>query len=160
MTWRIFGALVLVLVGLVLLLVNLGILPSDAWNIILPALLVVLGIALLIGARIDNKPLTTVRESETLEGATSAKFVLRHGAGRLNVSAGSNPALLFCGTFVGGVDKKVARENGTIALESRHPTISAEARVLCKRALLYGTCCSIRRFQWICATKAAPQGRG
>ncbi len=36
MSWRVFWALVLIALGVIPLLINLGILPGSAWNFIFP----------------------------------------------------------------------------------------------------------------------------
>lgn len=122
MSWRILWAAVLILAGLLFLLINLGILPGNVWNYIFPAILVLVGIGMLVGWRRGGRPIEMVSESASLDGATRAEVTLKHGAGLLNVHAGTDANLLFAGTFGGGVDKKIARANGTALLELKTPT--------------------------------------
>lgn len=123
MTWRVFWAIVLIIAGILFLLINLGILPGNAWNYVFPAILVLLGLGLLLGLRGDGgKAAEVVNESAPLSGATSAAVTLKHGAGRLTIHAGSDPTLLFAGTFGGGVDKKLSNQNGAAFLELKTPT--------------------------------------
>lgn len=122
MTWRVFWGGVLILVGVVFLLINLGILPGTAWNYVFPAALVLLGIALLVGWRGGAQALQVVTDSAPLEGAAQADVSLKHGAGRLNVHAGSDDSLLFSGTFGGGVEKKITRRNNIAFLELKTPS--------------------------------------
>ncbi|MBI4672928.1 MAG: hypothetical protein HY741_14835 [Chloroflexi bacterium] len=122
MSWRLFWAVVLILLGIVLLLINLDILPGNAWNYIFPAILVLGGIVLMVGWRGGSRQLEAVSASAPLEGATHAAITLKHGAGQLNVRAGSDPTLLFTGTFGGGVDKKLKQDNGTAFLELKTPS--------------------------------------
>lgn len=119
--WRIFWALVLIAIGVVFLLINLGILPWDAWNYLFPALLVLLGIFLLIGLRGGGEK-TIVHESVPLEGAARGEVTLRYGAGQLSVHAGTDPTLLFNGTFHGGIEKKVTRVQDLAMVDLRTPS--------------------------------------
>lgn len=121
MSWRIFWAGGLILVGVVMLFTNFGFLPGNAWNYLFPAILVLLGIGLLVGWRRRGQPIEAVNDSAPLEGAARAEVILKHGAGRLNVHAGSDPNLLFAGTFAGGVDKTISRRNETVYLELKTP---------------------------------------
>lgn len=121
MTWRTFGALALIIVGVIFMLINFNILPGVAWNYIFPVLLVLLGIALLIGWRGGTRHLETVNDSAPLNGASRAQVTLKHGAGRLGVRAGTDPNLLFAGTFAGGVDKKASYQSGAAVLELKTP---------------------------------------
>lgn len=120
MTWRAFWGLVLVGLGVLFLLVNLGYLPGSAWNYFLPAFLVLLGVVLLFGLRGGGR-VETVEASAPLEGAKSALLTLKHGAGKLQVSAGANPDELFSGSFGGGVEKKVTRRGDRVEVELRLP---------------------------------------
>lgn len=122
MLWRNFGAIVLIVVGIIFLLINSGVLPGSAWNYIFPAVLVLLGIALLSGWRGGGEALQVVNESAPLNGATRARISLKHGAGKLNVHAGNDASLLFAGTFAGGVDKKISRNGDTASLELKTPS--------------------------------------
>jgi hypothetical protein len=121
MTWRIFWALVLILVGVLFLLINLGILPPDSWNYVLPALFILGGIGLLIGWRGSRADTPTVQASEPLNGAARGELTLKHGAGRLALTAGTDTNLVFSGTFVGGVEKKTSRAGDTVIIELRTP---------------------------------------
>lgn len=115
MTWRVFWAIVLILVGVVFLLINLGVLPGSAWNYIFPAILVILGLLILTGMRGGRGEV--VNDSAALDGATRGALHLKHGAGRLNVRAGASPSNLFEGTFGGGIDKRVTRRGDELRVE-------------------------------------------
>lgn len=105
---RYFWPITLILLGVLLLLGNLGLLPGSTWGWIWPLVLIWLGLSLLLGRR-GSARFEAAEDSLPLDGATSARITLRHGAGRLTVGAGGDPALLFAGTFGGGVDKRVDR---------------------------------------------------
>jgi hypothetical protein len=122
MSWRTFGALVLIALGVVFLLINFNVLPGDAWNYVFPIILVLLGITLLVGWRGGGRQLESVPDSALLSGAARGAVILKHGAGRLAVTAGTDPALLFSGTFGGGVDKKLERQGDLAVLELKTPS--------------------------------------
>ncbi len=121
MSWRVFWAIVLIIMGVLFLLGNFGILPGNAWNYFFPVLLVLIGALLLIGWRGGTRTVEIVNDSAPLDGATRAAINLKHGAGRLQVSAGKDTALLFSGGFGGGVTKKISRTNGTAFVELKSP---------------------------------------
>jgi hypothetical protein len=138
MSWRTFWAIVLILLGVLFLSNNFGWLPGNAWNYVFPAILVVLGIVLLMGWRGGAREWQLVPDSAPLGSATHAAVTLKHGAGLLNVHAGSDPALLFSGTFSGGVEKKLARTNGTAYLELKTPSdIWTNMPILRKNGLVW-----------------------
>lgn len=97
---------VLVVVGLVLLAANVGLITVGAWNVIWPALLILLGIWIVIGGTARRRAAVSVPVSVPLGGAARGRVVLRHGAGRLSIGAGAQPGTLVSGTFVGGVDHR------------------------------------------------------
>jgi hypothetical protein len=103
---RYFWPLVLIVLGVLLLLDNLGLLPGSAWGYIWPSLLILLGLSLLLARR---GSLETVEDSTPLDGAGSAAVTFRHGAGELTVRGGAPPEQAYVGQFGGGVDKRVSR---------------------------------------------------
>jgi hypothetical protein len=121
MTWRVLGALILIGLGVLFLLVNLGLIPPNAWRSVLPALLILAGIGLILSRRRAGRQVPTVQESAPLDGASEAIVMLKHGAGLLTVHAANDPSLLFVGSFAGRIEKKVTREGGTAILELKGP---------------------------------------
>jgi LiaI-LiaF-like transmembrane region len=122
MYWRYFWAILLIVLGVLFLLANLGILPGSAWNYFWPLVLIAVGVLFLLGAtgrgrRWASAP--AVNDSLPLDGAASAQLNLKHGAGRLYVNAGSDPNLLFAGSFGGGVDKQVRRSGSELDVSLR-----------------------------------------
>jgi hypothetical protein len=103
---RIFWPLVLIGIGLLLLLDNLGWLPGSVWGYFWPALLILVGVGLIFGRAARPAP---VDDSLGLDGASSAALTFEHGAGVLEVFSGAQPDHLFDGTFGGGVQKRVDR---------------------------------------------------
>ncbi len=121
MTWRIFWAIVLIGLGTLFLLINLGILPGNSWNYIFPALLILGGVGLLIGWRGSRDDSPPVSASEPVSDASRAEITFKHGAGRLTVNGDGNASDIFTGTFAGGVAKKNSRVGDTAIIELRTP---------------------------------------
>jgi hypothetical protein len=105
---RYLWAVVLIVVGVWFLLDNLGVLGHRAWSIFWPIALIVVGLGLLL-SRYRPARFVAMGDHLALEGATVAKITFRHGAGRLNVTAGAGTGLLYSGSFGGGIERKVRR---------------------------------------------------
>jgi len=117
----IFWGVILLLVGSILLLDNLGLLGDlDAWGIIWPVGLILLGAYTLLGI-VLRRPAKTEQVSIPLEGASRASLKVRHGAGRLEIGAGSNSGNLLEGSFAGGVDYKSRREDDKLRVKVSVP---------------------------------------
>jgi len=116
-----FGAL-LVLLGLLLLLSNLGILSVDVWSLLWPLALIALG-AWLLWAVVAGPRTIEVEEAEVpLQGASRAHLQLNHAAGRLTVTAGAGPGLLLSGRFGGGVEKRIRTDSDGLRVELSLPS--------------------------------------
>lgn len=99
-----FWGFLLIIFGLVLLLDNLGLLGNiDIWNLLWPLFLIALGAWILFGTIFRRAP-TVEHASIPLEGAQSARVRVRHGAGRMEVNAGSATGVLAEGDFAGGLE--------------------------------------------------------
>jgi hypothetical protein len=118
---RIFWPVMLIVLGVLLLLDNLGILPGSAWGWLWPLILIWIGINMLRPRR--GGQWETASDALPLDGATEARLTLRHGAGRLELRAGNDPDLLYSGSFDGGVDRQVERSAGRL-----HVTLRPEER--------------------------------
>jgi LiaI-LiaF-like transmembrane region len=118
---RIFWPVLLIALGVLFLLDNLGILPGSAWGWLWPIILIWLGASLLIRRSAGGRAWETTQDSLGLDGAGSARLTLRHGAGRLAVRAGADPALLYSGTFVGGMERQVERSGDSLDVTLRPP---------------------------------------
>jgi hypothetical protein len=121
MSWRIPLAILLVVLGVLALLGNLGFLAGTSWVYLLSAALILVGIFLLWSARPKPYILQTDTASAPLENATRATFNLKHGIGHLKLTAENNTALLFSGTFVGGVTQKISRDHDAVMVELKTP---------------------------------------
>lgn len=116
-----FWGAVLILLGGLLLLNNLGILRVDVWRIFWPVVLILLGLATLLGS-VMRRPAAEGRPVMIpLEGASSARLRIRYGAGRLRLGAGAGPGELVSGTFAEGVDHHSRRVGDVLEVEVRVP---------------------------------------
>jgi hypothetical protein len=114
---RIFWGLVVLLVGILLLLDNLGYFPGvNIWGLIWPVFLIALG-----GWILWNYFSKGSRQVEHVtiptEGAQRARIRFQHGAGRIDISAGTSQESLIEGDFGGGVD--VSKHQSDVGVEIR-----------------------------------------
>jgi hypothetical protein len=94
----------LLILGIVLLLDNLGLLGDiNIWGVIWPLALIALGVWILWGNFLRRSS-PTEYASIPLEDIKQARILVQHGAGRLRLSSGANPAVLLEGEFGGGVE--------------------------------------------------------
>ena len=99
-----FWGSILLIIGIALLLDNLGLLgDTNIWGFIWPLGLIALGIWILWGNFLRRSSPTEHVEIP-LEEMKRARILVQHGAGRLRLSSGANPAELLEGEFGGGVD--------------------------------------------------------
>jgi hypothetical protein len=104
-------------IGVVLLLQDLDVIPESValW----PIVLIAVGVAILVGSIGTNRPVATSEQTIPLDGATSARVELNHGAGRLVVGPSSQPDVLVDGTFAGGVEARVNRAGTVLDVDLR-----------------------------------------
>lgn len=114
------GGVVLVAVGAVLLLRNLGVLPPgvNVW----PVVLLATGAVLLVTGlqQRDGEPAAEAA-AVALDGARQARLVLKHGAGTLDVTSADGEGMLLEGTFAGGVRQDAQRAGERLDVTLRHP---------------------------------------
>lgn len=116
-----FWGSVLVFIGVVLLLDNLGYLGGlDAWGLIYPIFLIGLGVYILLRIIFHRSP-ECVDVSIPLEGATRALVKVRHGAGKLAISGGAGTANIIEGSFGGGLQYKSKMEEGVLQAKLSMP---------------------------------------
>lgn len=113
-----FWGAVLVILGGLFLLSNLGLFTVDIWGIIWPVALILLGVWLLWG-RLFRRTETLEHANIPLEGASRAQVRLSHGAGRLLISAGAGAGDLLEGDFGGGLDLRTRRQGDLLEAELR-----------------------------------------
>lgn len=108
--------LILLLVGVLLLLSNLGVIALDIWSAIWAVLLIVIGLGMLWS--VLSGPQGEGEEVRIpLEGASAASLRLQHGAGRLRVGSGADPQALVEGTFGGGLNRRIRRRGDELDVE-------------------------------------------
>ncbi|HDQ73696.1 MAG TPA: hypothetical protein ENN19_16595 [Chloroflexi bacterium] len=107
---NIFWAAVLILVGLLLLLSNLGIIQVDVWSLVGPFFLITLGVWVLWSAFVGPGAAEAEEIIIPLEGATSAHVHVEYGAGRLRVGADTASDELLNGRFGGGLKYRASSE--------------------------------------------------
>ena len=125
-----FWGVILILIGALLLLNNLGVLDVNVWSLIWPLFLIALGLWILWGFVAGPRPVEAKEVVIPLEGAARASVHIRHGAGRLHVDAGVGPGELAAGTFGGGLDHRVRRDGDMLDVEMRVPSDGFPAFVL------------------------------
>jgi hypothetical protein len=118
-TWSIFWAVVLILVGGLLLLDNLGILAFDLWMIIGPGFLVALGLMILLARPVGKHESEGEDLSIPLEKALRGEIRIRHGAGKLAIGSGAAAGELLSGSFLGGVASSVVASGDGIRASLR-----------------------------------------
>ncbi len=119
----VFWGTVLVLVGLVLFLDNLGVFGDlSVWRLIWPLLLIAVGVWVLVGTVWRAQPAQMEPASIPLQGAARAAVKVQHGAGRLTVGAGAAPGQLVSGEFAGGLDYTAERQGDTLKVRMKPAT--------------------------------------
>jgi hypothetical protein len=96
----------------------------NVWALLWPAFLVILGVWLLVRPSFwhnhrHQHDWQTQQLSIPLENASQAEIELRHGAGRITLASGADPATLLSGSFVGGVESHLDRDGGLALLRLR-----------------------------------------
>ena len=117
-----FWGVLLILIGALLMLNNLGVLDVNIWSLIWPLFLIALGLWILWGVVVGPRSVEAEEVAIQLEGAGRARVHIRHGAGRLHVSASAGPGELAAGTFGGGLDYRVRRDGDMLDVEMRVPS--------------------------------------
>jgi hypothetical protein len=119
---RLFWGGVLVGVGLLLLLDNLGYLGGiDVWSLIFALFLIALGIWILWGRFFRGTP-ETEHISIPIENVQQSSIRFQHGAGRLFVSSGAAPGVLLEGDFGGGLEMRKNMSSGKLDIRLNTPT--------------------------------------
>jgi hypothetical protein len=118
-----FWGAILVILGILVLLDNLGILGGvNIWNVFWPLLLIFLGLSFLwrsiFGRRVSEAEQVTI----PVDDVQQTHLRLRHGAGRLTLSAGASPENLVEASCAGGIDYQTRREGSTMNVSLRMPS--------------------------------------
>jgi hypothetical protein len=120
MRMRYFWGGLLIVLGLLLLLQNLGILKIDLWGMFWALALIALGLYLVWGT-LSARGRTAEAEPGhvSLDGARIAHVRIEHGAGRMDIHAGAASGDLLTGTFGGGLDARVQRSGDVLQARLR-----------------------------------------
>jgi len=117
----IFWGLILVIIGSILMLDNLGLFANiDLGSLIWPLILIFLGVWFLIGTAF-RRPAQEEQVVIPLDGATRARVRMNHGAGRLRIKSDQIPGNLIEGDFSGGLDYRAKREGEYLDVHMRVP---------------------------------------
>ena len=111
----IFWGIVLVLLGGLLLLSNLGIITINVWGLFFAALLILLGIWILIGRFWKGE--STQHVTVPLSGASRGIVRFKHGAGKLIVTTGMDSSNLVEGEFNQGLQVKSEQRGDALDVE-------------------------------------------
>lgn len=115
----IFWAVVLIVAGALLFLGNLGVLRANAWQLILPAFLILVGVWFLLRPRRTRGTARVEHVEIPLQGASRARVRIRHGAGRLHLDGSAGPDSIVSGDFGGGLSHHERLEGGLLAVRLR-----------------------------------------
>ena len=117
-----FWGAILLLVGVLLLLQNLGILSVNVWQLFWPIAIILFGLWFLL----RSSKASDARSMETfelpLEGAERLALGIHYGAGRMHIGPGSPSSMALVGTFEGGLDRSVNRRGNDLDADLRVPT--------------------------------------
>ncbi len=117
-----FWGAILLLVGALLLLQNLGYLTVNVWQILWPSVIILFGVWFLLRSTAGSKALPTEAFQLPLEGASRLHLAVHFGAGRLHIGPGGSSASALEGKFEGGLDKDVDRNGTNLDVDLRVPT--------------------------------------
>jgi predicted membrane protein len=116
-----FWGIVLILLAALLLFRQQGWIMGDIFGYLWPAIIVLFGIWLLIGALGKGRSRAAMQNiSIPLESARSARIKMDHAAGRLNIRAGASSTELLNGDFGTEVDYKSKVEADQIQVKLRN----------------------------------------
>jgi hypothetical protein len=116
-----FWGTLIVIVGGLFLLQNLGILNVNIWNLLWPFFLIALGAWIILGRFFPNRAAID-HAVISLDGARKALVTVQHGAGRLTIRPGDSSVNLIEGDFGGGLEA-VERMVGEIKEVTMKPRI-------------------------------------
>jgi hypothetical protein len=119
---RVFWGVIVLLIGVVFLVDNLGIININVWGIIWPIFLIMFGLQLFLTASQKRRFSEGEKLQLPLDGAQQAEIRFDHGAGRLNIGSGAGPNCLLEGDFSGGVVPEHSIVNQKLNLRLRPPT--------------------------------------
>lgn len=114
-----FWGFLLILVGVVFLLSNLGVITTGVSGLLWPLIMIAVGLWMLIGIVFGSKSQAGEQAVVPLDGAQTARVRIHHGAGRLFVDGNAGPGELVSGKFGGGLDYRARRSDERLELDMR-----------------------------------------
>ncbi|MBN1426821.1 MAG: hypothetical protein JXB07_00455 [Anaerolineae bacterium] len=121
---HLFWPMILIAIGILWLLNNLGIIDVDnIWSIVVPVVLIALGISILFGSVIGTRATETRSLSIPLEGAEKARLRFSYGAGRMTLRSGARAGELLSGMFGDGVEHKIRHKDAVLDVQLSMPTL-------------------------------------
>lgn len=122
---NLFWGFVLILVGVLFLLSTTGLIKGvNLWDLIWPTFLIAIGLWILFGNLLGRRFAGGLRVGEVvipLEGASSARVKISHGAGRLTLDRPAAAGELLSGSFAGGLIYKLNRRGSEVEVKMRPP---------------------------------------
>jgi len=113
------AGVILIVVGAVGVLDALGLVSVSICGLFWAAVWIGLGVWIVWGA-LTRAPSPAVEEASIpLDGATSARITISHGAGRLQVGGGAEAGVLLQGTFAGGLIHDLSRQGDVLEVKMR-----------------------------------------
>jgi len=112
-----FWGIILLLVGLLLLLNNLGVVSVELWGAVWAIVLIVVGLGILWSVVAGPEASEGETVAIPLGDAISARLRLEHTVGRLRVDGGAGAGNLLEGTFGGGVAYRARRKQDELDVE-------------------------------------------
>lgn len=113
------GASALILLGVLGVFNALGFIQVSIGSLFWALVLIAAGVWLLWGVVGGRPSVQSEKVTISLEGASSARVRIRHGAGRLEIKAGAAANELAGGMFGGGLDYDVRQEGEVLDVEMR-----------------------------------------
>ncbi|MBN2387296.1 MAG: hypothetical protein JXB85_09765 [Anaerolineales bacterium] len=117
----VFWGSVLILVAILLLLRQMEMIQGNIFNYTWALLIIFVGLWFIVSALTGRPPAEGEAISIPLEGATSAKISIDHGAGRLNIRSGAPAGQLMDGKFGLGLDILSNRSGDRLDVKMKHP---------------------------------------
>lgn len=121
---RVFWGTAVLLLGVLLLLQNMGVIQINVWNLLWPLLIIFLGIQLLFSVWQRSPGGEQQHLALPVEDAREAYIVIEHGAGRIKMGSGTQPGELVSGDFNGGVIHTLTREGAVARLTLKMPDVT------------------------------------
>jgi hypothetical protein len=116
---ELFWGPVLILLGVLFLLSQLGYIQGDVLSWFWPILIIAVGAWILVGGlQARNARFETAEQfSVPLQGAREGSLTIHHGAGEINLRAGANPGDFITGLSGVGLNKKTQLNDGKLEVE-------------------------------------------